>query len=503
VLDVSSCRASRHIQDDPLTSFNDFGLAEPILRALSEEQYTTPTPIQSDAVPVVLAGRDIVGIAQTGTGKTAAFALPILNRLAANRRRAERKSCRVLVLSPTRELSGQILDSFRTYGRHVGISSALVIGGVPMGRQVRELMNGLDVLVATPGRLLDLVRSNALRLNQVEVLVLDEADRMLDMGFIHDIRTIVAKLPKERQTLLFSATMPREIADLAAQMLRDPARVAVTPVASTQERVDQRIILTERAAKPALLVEVLRGEQGQALVFTRTKHGADKVARHLTKSGIAAEAIHGNKSQNQRERVLGAFRAGKLRTLVATDIAARGIDVTGISHVVNYDLPNIAESYVHRIGRTARAGAAGVATSLCDHEERAYLRDIEKLIRMTIPATDKRANPHASAPAEHRRPQQQNRNARNGNRRNGQQQGRHGGGNGHSSRNEHAHQGRSEHVHQGKPRHNGQRQGQKRDNGGNRHAPRPSSPDNIGTVAFMQAPSRPAQVAGDANRNSR
>jgi superfamily II DNA/RNA helicase len=505
--DVSSCRASRYIQDDPLTSFNEFGLAEPILRALSEEQYTTPTPIQSDAIPVVVAGRDIVGIAQTGTGKTAAFALPILNRLAANRRRAERKSCRVLVLSPTRELSGQILDSFRTYGRHVGISSALVIGGVPMGRQVRELMNGLDVLVATPGRLLDLVRSNALRLNQVEVLVLDEADRMLDMGFIHDIRTIVAKLPKERQTLLFSATMPREIADLAAQMLRDPARVAVTPVASTQERVDQRIILTDRAAKPTLLVEVLREEAGQALVFTRTKHGADKVARHLSKSGIPAEAIHGNKSQNQRERVLGAFRAGKLKTLVATDIAARGIDVTGISHVVNYDLPNIAESYVHRIGRTARAGAAGVATSLCDHEERAYLRDIEKLIQMTIPSTDKRNNPQASAPAQHHRPQQQNRNARNGNRRNGQQQRRHGGGTGHSGRNEHAHQGRSENGHQGKPRHNGQRQGQrqgqKRDNGGNRHAPRPSSPDNIGTVGFMQAPSRPAQVAGDEHRTTR
>jgi ATP-dependent RNA helicase RhlE len=278
-------------------------------------------------------------------------------------------------------------------------------------------------------------------------------------------------------------------------------------VASTQERVDQRIILTDRATKPALLVEVLREETGQALVFTRTKHGADKVARHLTKFGIPAEAIHGNKSQNQRERVLGAFRAGKLKTLVATDIAARGIDVTGISHVVNYDLPNIAESYVHRIGRTARAGAAGVATSLCDHEERAYLRDIEKLIQMTIPSTDKRTNPQASAPAQHHRPQQQNRNARNGNRRNGQQQRRHGGGTGHSGRNEHAHQGRSENGHQGKPRHNGQRQGQRQgqkgDNGGNRHAPRPSSPDNIGTVGFMQAPSRPAQVAGDEHRTTR
>ncbi|MGB9367746.1 MAG: DEAD/DEAH box helicase, partial [Xanthobacteraceae bacterium] len=391
-----------------MTSFNDFGLAEPITRALAEEQYSSPTPIQTDAIPLVLAGRDLVGIAQTGTGKTAAFALPILNRLAADRKPLEKKSPRVLVLSPTRELSGQILESFRTYGRHLRIQSALVIGGVPMGRQVRDLMNGLDVLVATPGRLLDLMRANAVRLNQVDVLVLDEADRMLDMGFIHDIRTIVAKLPKQRQTLLFSATMPREIADLAAQMLRDPARVAVTPVASTVERVDQRVILVDKPAKSALLIEVLRGEgTGQTLVFTRTKHGADKVVKSLHHAGLSAEAIHGNKSQNQRERVLGAFRAGKLKTLVATDIAARGIDVEGISHVINYDLPNIPESYVHRIGRTARAGAEGIAISFCDHEERAYLRDIEKLIRMTIPATDRRSSPGQDRqPAKHHRPQQ-------------------------------------------------------------------------------------------------
>jgi superfamily II DNA/RNA helicase len=472
-----------------LTSFHDFGLAEPITRALSEEQYTTPTPIQSDAIPLVLAGRDIVGIAQTGTGKTAAFALPILNRLAAAPRRADKKCCRVLVLSPTRELSGQILDSFRAYGRHLRISSTLVIGGVPMGRQVRDLMNGLDVLVATPGRLLDLVRSNALRLNQVEVLVLDEADRMLDMGFIHDIRTIVAKLPKERQTLLFSATMPREIADLAAQMLRDPARVAVTPVASTVERVEQRIILTDKAAKSTLLIEVLRGEPaGQALVFTRTKHGADKVVRSLNHAGIAAEAIHGNKSQNQRERVLNAFRAGKLRTLVATDIAARGIDVTGISHVVNYDLPNIPESYVHRIGRTARAGAAGLATSFCDHEERAFLRDIEKLIRMTIPATDRRSAPHAEErPAQHHRPQQSRRNGRNNGHRNGQPQR-----NGHAQRN-------------GKParheRHVSSKHQQPRAAEPNR-APAPAHQgDNIAAVGFMQR--APRHMAGDGNRNTR
>src|SRR5581483_10850426 len=353
----------------------------------------------------------------------------ILNRLAANRKPLEKKSPRVLVLSPTRELSGQILDSFRTYGRHLRIHSALVIGGVPMGRQVRDLMNGLDVLVATPGRLLDLLKSNGVRLNQVEVLVLDEADRMLDMGFIHDIRTIVAKLPKERQTLLFSATMPREIADLAAHMLRDPARVAVTPVASTAERIAQRVIMTDKSAKSALLIEVLRNEvTGQTLVFTRTKHGADKVVKSLHHAGLSAEAIHGNKSQNQRERVLGAFRSGKLKVLVATDIAARGIDVDGISHVINYDLPNIPESYVHRIGRTARAGADGVAISFCDNEEVAFLRDIEKLIQMKLPQTEQRTAPRNDMPAAHHRPQHAGRNGRNGNRRNGQQQRR--GGNG-------------------------------------------------------------------------
>jgi ATP-dependent RNA helicase RhlE len=499
-----------------LTSFQIFGLAEPITRALAEEQYSTPTPIQSDAIPVVLAGRDIVGIAQTGTGKTAAFALPILNRLHANRKPLEKKSPRVLVLSPTRELSGQILDSFRTYGRHMRIQSALVIGGVPMGRQVRDLMNGLDVLVATPGRLLDLMRANAVRLNQVEVLVLDEADRMLDMGFIHDIRTIVAKLPKERQTLLFSATMPREIADLAAQMLRDPARVAVTPVASTVDRVDQRVILVDKPAKSALLIEVLRNEvTGQTLVFTRTKHGADKVVKSLHHAGLSAEAIHGNKSQNQRERVLGAFRAGKLKTLVATDIAARGIDVDGISHVINYDLPNIPESYVHRIGRTARAGAAGVAISFCDHEERAYLRDIEKLIRMTIPATDRRSAPRADRePAKHHRPQQARGQQRD---RGGQQRDRSGqqhdrGG---QQKNRDGHQ-QNRDGHGQPPRFGKQ---QHRNDAGRHEPPRQAdqgaphqhphqgdqgaTPSEIGQVAFMRHAPRKAYGAGDANRGTR
>jgi ATP-dependent RNA helicase RhlE len=370
-----------------LNSFSEFGLTEPILRALVQENYVTPTPIQAQTIPSALGGRDIVGIAQTGTGKTAAFALPILHQLAAKPQRPERKTCRVLVLSPTRELSGQILDSFKAYGRHLGLSATLAIGGVPMGRQVRALLNGVDVLVATPGRLLDLVHSNALRLNQVGFLVLDEADRMLDMGFIHDIRKIVAKLPTERQTLFFSATMPQQIAELARAMLRDPVKVSVTPAATTVEKVEQRVIHVARPGKADLLADLLRDETiDRALVFTRTKHGADKVVRGLAKAGIAAHAIHGNKSQNQRERVLAEFRSGKIRTLVATDIAARGIDVDGISHVVNYDLPNEPETYVHRIGRTARAGAAGIAISLVDGEEVPYLRAIEKLIRLSIAA---------------------------------------------------------------------------------------------------------------------
>ena len=314
-----------------MTSFQDFGLADPISRALAEENHLTPTPIQAQTIPLALAGRDVIGIAQTGTGKTAAFALPILHRLLQNRIKPQPKSCRILVLSPTRELSGQILESFNAYGRHLRLTSALAIGGVPMGRQVRSVMQGVEVMVATPGRLLDLVQSNGLKLGQVEFLVLDEADRMLDMGFINDIRKVVAKLPARRQTLFFSATMPKDIAELAEHMLRDPARVAVTPVSSTAERITQRIIQLDHSAKPATLSELLKSEPvNRALVFTRTKHGADKVVRGLVKAGIPSEAIHGNKSQNHRERVLASFRNGDIRTLVATDIAARGIDVDGI-----------------------------------------------------------------------------------------------------------------------------------------------------------------------------
>src|SRR5579872_370925 len=385
-----------------LTSFQDFGLADPISRALKEENYLTPTPIQAQTIPLALSGRDVVGIAQTGTGKTAAFALPILHRILANRTKPQPKTCRVLVLSPTRELSGQIRDSFDAYGRHMRLTSALASGGVPMGRQVRAVMQGVEVMVATPGRLLDLVQSNGLKLNQVEFLVLDEADRMLDMGFINDIRKIVAKLPMKRQTLFFSATMPKDIAELADAMLRDPARVAVTPVASTAERITQRVIQVDHSAKSAFLAELLKQEAVErALVFTRTKHGADKVVKGLARAGITADAIHGNKSQNHRERVLAAFRTGAIRTLVATDIAARGIDVDGVSHVVNFDLPNVPETYVHRIGRTARAGREGIAISLvAGGEEMAYLRDIERLIRVALPREDRRtAGGRDAAPA--------------------------------------------------------------------------------------------------------
>ncbi len=466
-----------------MTSFHDFGLAEPILRAIAEEKYETPTPIQAQTVPLALQGRDLIGIAQTGTGKTASFALPILHHLTNKRMRPERKACRVLVLSPTRELSGQIADSFRTYGRHIRpLAVELAIGGVPINRQVRGMSRGTEVLVATPGRLLDLVNQRAVRLDQIEVLVLDEADRMLDMGFIHDIKKIVAMVPKERQTLFFSATMPQEITRLANQMLQDPARVSVTPQATTVERIAQRVIHTEKASKQALLAELLRSEPvDRVLVFTRTKHGADKVVRGLQKAGLAAEAIHGNKSQNQRERVLADFRSGKLRTLIATDIAARGIDVDGVSHVFNYDLPNIPESYVHRIGRTARAGADGVAISFCDHEERACLRDIERLIRMAIPATDRRTGQASQRPALQHHAAAQHRNGKGGNGKNGRP---------HRS---------------GKPKRR-VRYGEQAGNGEHRqhngHAHGPHSerakeqPKAIENVTFMQRPAAPRRMGG-------
>ncbi len=503
-----------------MTTFLDLGLSEPIARALADEQYASPTPIQAQTIPQVLAARDVVGIAQTGTGKTAAFALPILDHLAKAKVRVEKRTCRVLVLSPTRELSAQIVESFRTYGRYLRVARdcaptlesrarsdakpvstfadralcvALAIGGVNINPQMRALAAGVDVLVATPGRLLDLLDHRSVVLDRVEVFVLDEADRMLDMGFIRDIRRIVTKLPGKRQTLFFSATMPPEITDLANHMLRDPVRIAVTPAATTVESVDQRVILVERAAKANLLADLLRREPiDRVLVFTRTKHGADKVVRALAKDGLAATAIHGNKSQGQRERVLADFRAGHVRTLVATDIAARGIDVEGISHVVNYDLPNIPESYVHRIGRTARAGAAGVAISFCDAEERPFLRDIEKLIRMSIPATDQRGNPHTavrpdgtSAEETRRRPQQGNRrphrDARPHQNREAQPHQQRGAANGHQERGPRPH-------HERGARDNQQRNLQQRQE----HGERPHE-GSMATVGFMREkpPARP------------
>jgi ATP-dependent RNA helicase RhlE len=368
-----------------LSKFSDFGLAAPILEAVAAEGYTLPTPIQTQAIPQALIGRDLCGIAQTGTGKTAAFALPILQRLFSAPARKTAGTCRALVLSPTRELASQIAESFRAYGRELPLSTAVVFGGVPIGAQQRRLASGIDILVATPGRLLDLIDRKSLSLSRVEILVLDEADRMLDLGFIHALRRIVKLLPRQRQTLLFSATMPRAIAALAEEYLDDPIEVAVTPAATTVELVDQGVLFVSSDRKRDALATLL-DDPGfeRVLVFTRTKHGADRVARHLSAAGIEAIAIHGNKSQPQRERALAGFRAGGSRVLVATDIAARGIDVEGVSHVINFELPNVPEDYVHRIGRTARAGAAGVAISLCSDEERGYLRGIEKLTRLAV-----------------------------------------------------------------------------------------------------------------------
>ncbi len=403
--DTSQHRGESHKKElKHVTNFQDLGLVEPLRRALAEEGYAAPTPIQVRAIPHLLAGRDLLGIAQTGTGKTAAFALPILQRLAAGQRplgppAIARKTARCLVLTPTRELALQIRDSFRAYGRHLGQRATVIFGGVGQAPQVAAMARGVEILVATPGRLLDLIGQGHIRLDRVETFVLDEADRMLDMGFIHDVRKIVALLPGRRQTLLFSATMPADIARLAAAILDAPVRVEVTPAASTVEKTDQLVMFVERADKRALLCAILRDPAlARVLVFTRTKHTANKLAEQLVRAGFGAEAIHGNKSQGARQRALEEFRAGAVRVLVATDIAARGIDIDAITHVVNYELPNVPETYVHRIGRTARAGAEGAAISLCDTEERAYLKDIERLIGRKVPiASDHPFHPAAVA----------------------------------------------------------------------------------------------------------
>ena len=413
------------VASEPGPSFDALGLIDAIRHAVRAENYAAPTPIQAQSIPHLLAGRDLLGCAQTGTGKTAAFALPILQRLAENRRPAGARKMRALILTPTRELASQIDDSFRTYGRNLRLSSAVIFGGVGQNPQVQALNRGLDILVATPGRLLDLMNQGHARLDGVEVFVLDEADRMLDMGFIHDVKRIIAALPARRQTLLFSATMPNDIAHLADRILSQPVRVAVTPVAATADRIDQWMLHVEKGNKRALLDSVLKDRSiARALVFTRTKHGANKVAEQLARSGVSAEAIHGNKSLGARERALANFKTGRTRILVATDIAARGIDIDGVTHVINFDLPNVPESYVHRIGRTARAGASGIAISFCDREERPYLRDIERLIRKAIPVVDShpfRIDP-ASANGGNDHPASQ---PRQGQRPSGGRQGRH------------------------------------------------------------------------------
>ncbi len=376
----------RAAESSQVTHFKDLGVSAPILKALDAEGYSTPTPIQIQAIPIVAKGRDLIGLAQTGTGKTAAFALPILDRLMANRKHAGEKSCRTLVLAPTRELASQIAESFRSYGRFLGLSTTVVFGGASMFKQKQALYRGVDILVATPGRLLDHIAQRSLRLDAVEILVLDEADHMLDMGFIHDLKRIATLVPKKRQTLFFSATMPAPIAELAGQFLDNPERVAVAPVSSTAERVEQAVIHVDHSRKQDLLHALLQDKAiSRALVFTRTKHGADRVVGKLEAAGFSAEAIHGNRSQGQRERALEAFKKGKARLLVATEIAARGIDVDNVSHVINFDLPNVPEQYVHRIGRTARAGAGGHAISFCAPDERAFLKDIEKLTKQAVP----------------------------------------------------------------------------------------------------------------------
>ncbi len=370
-------------------TFDELQLHETLLRAVKAEGYTTPTPIQQKAIPHALAGRDVLGVAQTGTGKTAAFALPILQRLSAKAPPGGARPVRCLVLTPTRELAGQVGESFATYGKNLPLRHTVIFGGVGQNPQVQALQRGMDILVATPGRLLDLMEQGYVSLRSLDVFVLDEADRMLDMGFIHDVRRVIKALPPKRQTLFFSATLPPDIVDLARSILTDPVRVEVTPASSTAETVSQQVYFVEREQKRGLLTHLLKeGNITRALVFTRTKHGANRVAKQLEGAGVSSAAIHGNKSQNARERALDEFRSGTLRVLVATDIAARGIDIDGLSYVVNYDLPNVPEQYVHRIGRTGRAGASGTAVSFCDAEERAYLRDIERTIRRNVPVVE-------------------------------------------------------------------------------------------------------------------
>ncbi len=366
--------------------FEDFGLNAALLKAVAGEGYETPTPVQEQAIGHVMAGRDLVAVAQTGTGKTAAFALPILHRLAKAQHKGRGRRARVLVLSPTRELATQIAESFSVYGRHTGLRQAVIYGGVSQQPQAKAIRDGLDILVATPGRLLDLLQQRIVRLDEIEILVVDEADRMFDMGFVRDIRKIVAQLPTRRQTLLFSATMPPDVRQLASSILSDPVRVQIEAQSDAAGKIEQSVYFVTKKNKPLLLKHVIKQfAMTRTLVFMRTKHGADRVARYLSQAGFRAEAIHGNKTQGARQRALTNFKSSRTPVLVATDVAARGLDIDEVSHVVNFDLPNVPETYIHRIGRTGRAGASGVAVSFCDHDEREHLREIEKLQRKKTP----------------------------------------------------------------------------------------------------------------------
>jgi len=402
-------------------AFKQLEIIEPILRAVAAEGYTKPTPIQEQAIPLVLQRKDLLGCAQTGTGKTAAFAIPILQIL--HNQQPLAHGIKVLILTPTRELAIQIEESFAAYGKHTGIRHAVIFGGVSQLHQTNALKRGVDVLVATPGRLLDLMQQGFIRLDKLQIFVLDEADRMLDMGFIHDVKKVIAKLPAKRQTLFFSATMPPEIQKLANILLTNPSKVEVTPPSTTVEKIDQCLYFVNKQEKPELLLHLLSDPLiTTALIFSRTKHGANKIVKVLDRVGIKSAAIHGNKSQVARQKALSDFKTGNIRVLVATDIAARGIDIDHLSHVINYDLPDVPETYVHRIGRTGRAGKSGIAISFCSGDERTELRDIQKLININIPIVKEHpfaANANASAPAPSPRPQQRRQPSYGGNNKSG------------------------------------------------------------------------------------
>ena len=402
-------------------TFKDLHIIEPILRALKAEGYTHPTPIQEQAIPILLQGKDLLGCAQTGTGKTAAFATPILQHLYLDRHQnVGRRKIRVLVVTPTRELAIQIADSFTTYGKFTGLKNTVIFGGVKQGAQTDALRRGVDVLVATPGRLLDLMNQGFITLKNVEYFVLDEADHMLDMGFIHDIRKIITKLPEKRQSLFFSATMPHAIMSLSRNILGNPEKVTIMPEQATAEKVNQAVYFVSKKSKIKLLIHLLKTEDvNSVLIFSRTKHGANKIVKLLARADIKAVAIHGNKSQGARQKALNDFKNGDINVLVATDIAARGIDVEELSHVINYDLPNVPETYVHRIGRTARAGASGIALSFCDAEEKAYLRDIQKLIDQTVPVISEHPFPDESEGEIHSKPEKSLRRPGSSNKGNG------------------------------------------------------------------------------------